>query len=397
MHNEDFELEVFFVPVGDDVVLALPTGDVEELPSKEHPRLATIFNKVSPLIASVLGQNSDQNNRSAALFEMSADSYEQYKNARLDVIDTYFRGVLRTSKGQASHQVQLREVQQTQIPTGFSPILAAQMAAIQVQLDRIEDSLAELATSISEIMQFLEMQQQSEIKAAVKIIREVHDRAKVKNTISDTDWTRISGHELVLQGQLIAVRDELKTRLEDIRFGNTPASARKQMDSMDPARVANLFQSHRLLTGGLRGWNELYTLRQHQMGELDETDVSDTVKRLKELQDQQEDIEKAIAQVTSPEKEVKPRSRIQRLFTDGMVLGKKNDLKNLTIVDAGRETMKKSSATRDPSLSASSPLMKIVTAEDITSVLNEMEPNLQSLHDDRERKDKSVVNDIHHE
>lgn len=133
------------------------------------------------------------------------------------------------------------------------------------------------------------------------------------------------------------------------------------------------------------------------MGELDETDVSDTVKRLKELQDQQEDIEKAIAQVTSPEKEVKPRSRIQRLFTDGMVLGKKNDLKNLTIVDAGRETMKKSSATRDPSLSASSPLMKIVTAEDITSVLNEMEPNLQSLHDDRERKDKSVVNDIHHE
>ena len=61
------------------------------------------------------------------------------------------------------------------------------MAAIQVQLDRIEDVLSDLADFVSDIMQFREVQQLSEIKSALRVIREMYDRASDRKAVSDTD------------------------------------------------------------------------------------------------------------------------------------------------------------------------------------------------------------------
>ncbi len=291
---------------------------------------------------------------------MSAESYRKYEDARLDEIGTYFRGVLRTSKGQASHQVQLREVQQTQVPIGFDTFAAAQMAAIQAQLDRIEDTLADLAISVSEVMQFLEVQQQAEIEAALRVVRNVHDRAKHTRAISDTDWTRITGLEHVLEKQLIAVRKELDRRLKSRVFGGTPEADREQMDRINPDRVAELVEAHWLLVGGLRGWNELLVLRKYQMGELGEEEVLDVKTRLKELRAQLDDVLYAVDLIASPEHEARPRRWLQRLFKDGIVLGARNDADNLASIAAGRETLKNVASGARRSLSSASPLKVLV-------------------------------------
>ena len=54
MHNEDSELEVFLVPVGDDVVLAVPADDMEVLAPEARHGLASLFSKTGPLIAAAL-------------------------------------------------------------------------------------------------------------------------------------------------------------------------------------------------------------------------------------------------------------------------------------------------------------------------------------------------------
>lgn len=360
MHNEDSEIEVFLVPVGDDVVLAVPTSELEQQASESRAGLASLFGKANPLIAAAMGHSGDVKGRGAALFEMSTESYRKYEDARLDEVGTYFRGVLRTSKGQASHQVQLREVQQTQVPIGFDTFAAAQMAAIQAQLDRIKDTLADLTVSVSEVMQFLEEQQQAEIEAALRVIRNVHDRAKRTRAISDTDWTRITGLEHVLEKQLIAVRKELDRRLKSRVFGGTPEADRKQMEMIEPDRVAELVKAHRLLVGGLRGWNELLVLRKYQMGELGEEEVLDVKTRLKELRAQQDDVLDAVDLIVSPENETRPRSRLQRLFKDGIVLGARNDAHNLVTIAAGRETLKNVGSGEPRSLSSASPLKVLV-------------------------------------
>lgn len=397
MHNEDSELEVFLVPVGDDVVLAVPAGDMEVLAPEARHGLASLFSKTGPLIAAALDGSGDLNVRGAALFEMSTDSYKKYKDARLDEVGAYFRGVLRTSKGQASHQVQLREVQPTQMPVGFNAIMAAQMAAIQAQLDRIEDTLADLAISVSEIMRFLEVQQRAEIEAALRVIRQVHDRARATRAISDTDWTRIVGVEQVLEKQLIAVRSELQSRLKNPKFGGTPEADRQQIDKINPDRVAELVDAHRLLTGGLRGWSELLALRKHQEGELTDEEVSALIERLQELRAQHDDVRDAVGMVASPAHEAKPRGRIQRLLKDGIVLGAKNDAENLTAIAVGRETLKGLSVVRGSPLSAPSSPRMLVIVEDGATDSGERLPAPPDQDSDRQREDDSGVNDLHHE
>lgn len=397
MHGEDSDLEVFLVPVGDDVVLAVPAGDLESLASEARPKLASLFSKASPLIAAALERPGDLNARGAALFEMSTDSYQKYKDARLDEVGAYFRGVLRTSKGQASHQVQLREVQQTQMPVGFNTIVAAQMAAIQAQLDRIENTLADLATSVSEVMRFLEVQQRAEIEAALRAIRKVHDRARSQRSISDTDWARIVGLEQVLEKQLIAVRIELQSRLQNPKFGGTPEDDRQQIDEINPDRVAELVHGHQLLAGGLRGWNELLALRKHQEGELTAEEVSDITTRLKELRAQQEDVRDAIGMVASPAQEARPRGNIQRLLKDGIVMGAKNDAENLAAIAVGRETLKKLNAAQgSPAPTSLQPRMLVLT-EDHGTEPGEALPNPPAQDSRRQRKGDPVVDDLHHE
>ena len=397
MHNEDSELEVFLVPVGDDVVLAVPAGDMEVVVSEARHGLASLFSKAGPLIVAALDGSGDLNVRGAALFEMSTDSYQKYKDARLDEVGAYFRGVLRTSKGQASHQVQLREVQPTQMPVGFNAIMAAQMAAIQAQLDRIEDTLADLAISVSEIMRFLEVQQRAEIEAALRVIRQVHDRARTTRAISDTDWTRIVGLEQVLEKQLIAVRSELQSRLKNPKFGGTPEVDRQQIDKINPDRVAELVDGHQLLTGGLRGWSELLALRKHQEGELSDEEVSAIVTRLEELRAQQDDVRDAVDMVASAAHEAKPRGKIQRLLKDGIVIGAKSDAENLAAIAAGRETLKNVSGVRGSPSSASSFPRMLVFAENGATDSGEELPAPPDQDSDRQREGDSIVNDLHNE
>ena len=287
------------------------------------------------------------------------------------------------------------------MPIGFDIFAAAQMAAIQAQLDRIEDTLADLAITVSEVMQFLEEQQQADIGAALRTIRNMHDRTERTRAISDTDWIGIAGLEHVLEKQLIAARRELDRRLKSRVFGGMPELGQEQMDRINPDRVAELVKVHRLLVGDLRGWNELLVLRKYHMGELDEEEVLDVKTRLKELRAQQDDVLDAVDLIASPENETRPRSRLQRLFKDGIVLGARNDADNRGAIAAGRETLKNVASGARRSLSSASPL-KVLVLPDGEGATRPSDVGPTSVaagevEAQKQEEDDSHGDDLHHE
>ncbi|WP_300578896.1 hypothetical protein [uncultured Nocardioides sp.] len=351
MTTEGGDREVFLVPLGDETVLAVPVEAQDRAPDADGPDLAALIHAVGPLVGAAL---KGRNATGATCFEMSPESLQQFKDARLDNVGSYFRGVLRNPDGQISHQVQLREVQAAPAPPGFDPVAVTQMvqmASIQAQLDRIEDTLADLTISVEQVARFLETQQRARIEAAIQLLRELHDRARVTGAVSETDWNRLSGVELDLETQLRAVRAELTQRLSGRSFGSSPSADAKQMKEIDPKRIAELVELHRLLLGGLRGWNELLLLRKFETGELSDGEVAVAIERLSNLEDHHRTMLAQIKKVASASKMSKPRGALQRLLTDGILLGGQNDARNLSSVKDGRRILKVVLKSAAPELS----------------------------------------------
>ena len=339
MTTDGADQEVYLVPLGDETVLAIPIGGQDDTLGVEGPTLQTLIGAVGPLLGAALrGRGAN----AATYFELSPESLKKFEGARLDTVGSYFRGVLRNNEGQISHQVQLREVQASPAPPGIDPVALvqmAQMAALQAQLDRIEDTLADLSLSVERVAQFLETQQRARIESAIRLLRELHDRARVSGSISSTDWDRLSGVELDLETQLLAVRTELEHRLSGREFGKSPKDDAKQMKEVDPGRIAELVHLHRMLLGGLRGWNELLLLRKFESNELNEAEAEAVRNRLLALEDQHRTVFNQIRDVSSASQKSRPRSAIRRLVTDGLVIGGKNDDRHLDFLSAQREDL----------------------------------------------------------
>lgn len=365
MQSEDFELEVFFTPIGDDKALVVRAVDAEAPASGKSYNLPTSFSKVGLLATAIMDLLGEVGTQGAELFEMSPNSYRQYKGGQLDEVGSYFRAVLRNQKGQTSHQVELRAVQRAQGPAGANLIMAAQMMAIQAQLDRIEDTLATLSESVTGIMQFLEIQQRAEIEAAIDVLKQVHTRARAARDISGTDWGRVVGLEQVLMKQLKGVKYELHNLLENPQFGNTPKVDCQQMERIKPDRVIKLTRYYWLLSGGVRRWNELQALRKYQEGELTDMDVSDIISKMKELRAERESILTAIDDVVSSAKKSKPQSDWDMLWRmEGRHQAKKKDPSRLRFIAEKSEALENLRIELHAGLPNPSPPPMLINAED---------------------------------
>lgn len=333
--NEGLDSEVFLVPVGEDSVLVFPTSSLDE-DNLNGVAGSALFDALGPLVGAVLGRIGVND---ARMFKMSPESERMLRDARLDEVGGYFRGVLRNPDGKISHQVQLREVHAAPPPSGFDAVAAAQMAAIQAQLSRIEDTLSDLATSVDKILDFLEVQQRAKVQTSLRLLREMHDRAQQTREITATDWQRLTGVEFELESQLHAIMEELKQRLSGRNFGKNPKSDAQEMKKIEPQRVVDLFKTYRMLLGGLRGWYELLVLRKYEAGELTDAEVTSIKDRLRQLEDRYQEYLTLLDAVIKASKKTKNRGWLGRLLTDGLVLGSQHDSRDIAVVESGRDEL----------------------------------------------------------
>lgn len=74
-------------------------------------------------------------------------------------------------------------------------------------------------------------------------------------------------------------------------------------------------------------------------GEFDAHEAERTGARLRQLTERHEHLLRRLAQVAENSQETKPRSNLQRLFVDAVLLGSRNDGRDLSKVKAGREVL----------------------------------------------------------
>ncbi len=328
------EEHVYFIPVDDTRLIAVSddvTGGEDVGP--DYLDISNLIDAVGPLIAAVLRAGGVG---SARLYEMSPASQKLLASARKDEVGMYFRGVLRAEDGRITHQVQLREVSPASAPLGLDTVLVAQMAAVQAQLGRIEAIVNDVAISTERVVAFVERQQRSWLVEALRLISDVHERATRSAKLTGTDWERISGIELNLNAQLRAISDELNDRLRDARFTGNPGDDARVIAKLDAARVDELMQLHRVLIGGLGRLQELVLLRKLAADDFDEAELEAMRARIGELYDTQDRLHTEIQRIVRAAERAQPRSPWKRLVTDGLVVGRRNDERNLNKIVSGR-------------------------------------------------------------
>lgn len=332
------DAEYFLMPLDEGRLLAVP---LEEDPRHQSQHFGEdAARALGPLIATALRKGGASG---ARVFEMSPESERLLATARKNEVGSYFRGVLRNDAGKVSHQVQLREIKPAASPSPFEQVAAAQLAAIQSQLERIEDILNTVVLNTARVIQHVEDQQRARVLAALRLIGEVHERTAQAGALSGTDWDRLTGTvEFELEAQLTAVGDELERRLADAHFSNNPKHAIKAMDQLDPQRVSELVELHRVLVGGLRRYTELLLVRKLDVGEFDEREALEAQSRLRALHERHAKVLKRLEEVAAAARQPRPRSNFERLFSDGIVLGSQNDYRDLVGIEAGRKVIEAS-------------------------------------------------------
>jgi hypothetical protein len=329
--------EVYLVPLDDRTVLALAP---EDEPADSAFSFASLAAEVGPLLTAALRKAGVGG---ASLYELSPDSQRLLSTAQKNEVGSYFRGVLRREDGKISHQLQLREVTSTPAPSAFDVAAAVQLAAIQSQLSRMEEILNEVALSVERVVSFLELQQRARLLAALRMVQDVHDRASRTGALGDVDWQRLSGAvELELEAQLQAVCEELDRRLSHCHFDGHPKRAAAAMDKLDPKRVAELLELHRLLISGLRRWQELVLFRKISEDEFDHAEAVRAADRLRALHERQSNLLQRVDQLAAAAWKAKPRSNLARLLVDGIIQGSRNDDRDLKTIKSGRERLEAS-------------------------------------------------------
>ncbi len=333
--EDDDSEEFYLVPLDDRTAVAIPV----EPDKSSLPPLGDML--------AVVGAAADLFKRSGAkgrLYELSPESAKILAKSKTSPVGSYFRGVTRTTEGKTNHQLQLREapgVPATTAPTGLDVLMAAQMMAIQAQLGRIESALNEVALSVERVVSFLETEQVAEIKAVLVIVQDVFEAQQRSGVLGNVDWQRLTGTELIIQKQLEQVRIELKSRLEEAKaFVKDPHPTAEALKRLDPDRVMELVEAHRLLVGGLKRSYQLVLQRKFDLGELSDHEIDLLGRRVAELADRHVSLLESIDSIATEAQNVRCRSNWDRLWSDGLVMGANKDDNSIKAVKEGSETLR---------------------------------------------------------
>lgn len=324
--------EVYLVPVSDDRVIAIPADP----PKQGAGDLEDLVASVGPLLGAFLRQHGAAG---ARLYELSPESRRILAAAHSDRVGGYFRGVLRGSDGKVTHQLQLREVSPSSPPSGFEVAVAVQLASIQAQLARMERSINAVALNAERVVAFIEEQQRARLLAGLHVLNDVHARSSRLGELSDTDWQRLAGIELEIETQLRAVSQELDCRITGSIFTGNPKVDAAAADKLDADRSRQLIELHRMLIGGLGAWNELLLVRKISSDDFDIHEAELAGKRLRELAERHADLVARLEDLTAVMSKTSPRSVLGRLVTDGLVIGGRNDARDIATVQAAKAVL----------------------------------------------------------
>lgn len=257
--------------------------------------------------------------------------------------DGYIRGTL-TDDGLFHHQMAFREVDLTasQAPPAINPMMlavTAQLAAIQQQLHRIEDTLEGVTVTVEQILEHLHRDQAAQAAINVRTIAEVIATLHRTQRLSEADWDRINGLEQLVRQRLLAVVDEMGEFERKYKPTGALNKDKRLHRRLCGSRWQVLVQqSYALERAGLQ-WTTAYATKRQQDGEPDAMAVSAAQELFEELACRRDAALQAVLETARNGPKAVARSTWHHLVTTGIPRGRSEDARNLHHLEVFRSQL----------------------------------------------------------
>lgn len=247
----------------------------------------------------------------------------------------YFRGILIRGDGKYAHQLQLKEVLDK--PTGvdfLSATNALQIAAMQAQLNQMQEVLEYGIDQIEAIKGHLEVQQAADANSAISTIRRIFDDCESRGgSVGQVDWTRLAHLEHLVAAGLDAVEQELENTAAILTFTGNAKDDERIIKRISPDRIRTLVQMHLGLEAALRRWTYLMAIRKLECAEHDDKSGSKYLDDLDILTQRRQHLVDTIMTAVDGAPKVHGREWWELLATDGLIRGWDIDEKRVTNVE----------------------------------------------------------------
>lgn len=332
--------DVIVMPHGDDevVVFGRGLGEWTELLDRAMPVIGQIVG--------LLGETDATSNDGIGVryFRIRPEdeaAFRRYQRSFTE--DGYFRATLRNEDGFA-HQLAFKETEPaavaSQPPLDPSMLLAAaQLAAIQQQLARMEDVLDEIVVDLQAIIENLQRNQAASAAAAVSVLREVTENRMRGGRLSSADWDRIAGVEETVRQQLIAVVDEMVDFADHLYLTGRLAEDRKLPKRLSPGRWRSLVEQSSVLASAGLQWVAAYSVKLQQDDEYEAEAVEAAYETFAELIRRRGDAIATVDDAMATAPVAARRSTRELLFSDGIPVGRAKDTRDLAALERFRSEL----------------------------------------------------------
>lgn len=138
-------------------------------------------------------------------------------------------GVLRDGAGQFKHVVKFRPASAVSLAGGASNVLGA--VAMQAQLAAIEKAIAEVAASVRQVQQTLNVAITAKRTAIASVLAQDYRVARETGQLTQAVWDQIANMELAVEEGVVVARGNLDRLLDGLSKGGT-SERRKHLDEI---------------------------------------------------------------------------------------------------------------------------------------------------------------------
>lgn len=259
-------------------------------------------------------------------FTMDDASLRKWDALTKHGVDGYSYGVLWGGDGKIAGHVKLKENAGPIVrsaPVTIDPMMAAQLALIvslKHDIERLEVAIAEVGADVKNIVRFLEVEQESNVLAALDTIHSIHSALRRDGQVVQEDWDRVKGLEQILKAVERQVLSEMSTIADTMAFNNV-SGAKAAVNSVKAERLEQLkFLLYHDLWAQ-EEWIEIMLARKAGSGTLRPTDVEHARKAVEEARLRALDMLRTVEALSDPDATIKGTDAIKLLFTRGLVAG----------------------------------------------------------------------------
>lgn len=263
---------------------------------------------------------------SARMFSLDDTSLAKWDTLARRGKDGYSYGVMRGEDGKIASHLKLKEMTNFSASSAtlpFNPLAAAQivlLVSLKSDIARLEVALAGITADVKNIVRFLEVEQESNVLAALETISGIHTSMRRTGRVAQEDWDRVASLEQILKAVERQVLSEMSEIADAMTFDTLP-QAQKAMKSVTAERLEQLkfLLFYNLLAQ--EQWIELMITRKRETGSLQDFDIEQAGSGVIKTRERALKLLRKVEHSSHPDAALKGTHPFKMLYTKGLLVG----------------------------------------------------------------------------